>query len=344
MSSDKTEPENPDFSLTLSEDLLAAAVEAAEKRFSKKPDDEPLDVEFDEGTIDEDEVALDVDLSVDLDLDDPQLSADPELAGAAPADELLQLNTELIARVAELEAEGEELAEQVAQRDAQIESLRSTAGKLQEQVKRAKELNLKMSVRSNRLRDTQERLKLRYEDAQAKVRALEDLVAQARTQVRVSEDERERTRLRHVRELEELRTFGTEGFFKELLPVLDHLDLAMSHADDTSPERMVEGVRMIFAQLGNTLRRMGLTTIDPAPGAAFDPNQHDAMKNQVHPTIAQGHIIDVLQQGYAIGDRLIRAARVSVSGGPDEAPVSPSDEVLDGDAASAGASDTASEE
>ncbi|MCP4809252.1 MAG: nucleotide exchange factor GrpE [Proteobacteria bacterium] len=320
MSPDKPELENPDFSLNLSEELLAAAVEAADKRFAKKPgesealdedDDGSLDISFDEGPSTGDEIELTVDLSVDLDM--PTEIIPPDDGGGA--DELAALNDELIARVAELEAERDALTAQHERRVAEVESVRGTCQKLQEQLKRAKELNLKMSVRANRLRDTQDRLKLRHEDAQAKVRSLEDLVGQARNQVRSSEDERERTRVRHVRELDEMKSFGTEGFFKDLLPVLDHLDLALTHADDTPPERMVEGVKMIFDQLGNTLRRMGLVRVHPEQGASFDPNQHDAMKHSVHPEVPEGHILAVLQTGYSLGKRLIRAARVSVSSG-----------------------------
>ena len=330
MPSDKPEAENADFSLSISDDLLAAAVESAEKRFAKKPEanlGENPEVEFDEGPLADDEIALDVDLSLDMPTELHEAPSDEDLGD--PESELADLNDELLAKVAELEAERDRLAQALEHKTREVAHVRGTADKLQEQVKASKDRTMKMSVRANRLRETQERLKMRHEDAMAKVRSLEELVGQARSQVRMQEEERERTRVRHVRELDEMQSFGTEGFFKELLPVLDHLDLAMAHADDTPPETMVQGVRMIFDQLENTLRRLGLARVDPDQGDGFDPNHHEAMKHLTHDDVPEGHILDVLQTGYLLGDRLIRAARVSVSSGNvEDAPV-PSDVEVD---------------
>lgn len=336
MPTDKPDAENADFSLTISDDLLAAAVESAEKRFAKKPEaniGENPEVEFDEGPPADDEIALDVDLSVDMPTElheAPATDDDLDLGGDDLGGELASLNDELLAKVEELEAERDRLAQQLEHKTREVAHVRSTADKLQEQVKQGKDLNMKLSVRANRLRDTQERLKIRYEDAQAKIRSLEDLVGAARGQVRQQEEERERTRVRHGRELDEMKSFGTEGFFKELLPVLDHLDLALAHADDTPPETMVQGVRMIFDQLENTLRRLGLARVHPDQGGAFDPNHHEAIKHLTHDEVPEGHILDVLQTGYLLGDRLIRAARVSVSSGRfEDAPV-PSEVEVEG--------------
>ena len=336
--------ENPkeDFSLNLSDDLLAAAVEAVEKRMNKPEEEDPVEVELTES---EGDVELDLDLDLEVGLD--SLPSDPD-AGLEDLDEDVEdedsellvdaEKLQLLAQVEAVSAEKDSAVAALDHKEREVEHLRSVAEKLQAEVGRLKELNLKMSVRSKRLKEGYERQRLRHEDALAKVRQWEDLLGKARGTIRAQEEEQQRSRVRHQREIEETKIFGNEGFFKELLPVLDHMDLALAHAGDTPPDQMVEGVRMIYAQLEGTLRRMGLHKVDPSRGSAFDPTVHEAMKHLVCEDVPEGAVVEVLQTGFLLKDRLIRAARVSVSSGDgvDEEPVGSETEVeaADVDAAS----------
>jgi len=348
VSGDEPTEKAEDFSLTLSEDLLAAAVEAVEKRLqspgeSEGQDGEPVDVELTEEQADG-EIELDLDEVLQkIDWEDPPPSADE---GPDPLDEddedvddddsALMVDAEklqLLALVESIGAEKDGAVARLAHKDTEVEHLRNVAEKLQAEVARLKEVNLKLSVRGKRLKEGYERQRLRQEDALAKVRQLEDLLGKARETVRSQEEETIRSRARHVREIEETKVFGNEGFFRELLPVLDHMDLALAHADGTPPDKMVEGVTMIYAQLEGTLRRMGLEKIDPEPGSPFDPTHHEAMKHLESEEIEAGAVVEILQTGFVLKDRLIRAARVTVSSGDglDEQPVEDSGEVEDRD-------------
>lgn len=353
MSGDDNQETAEDFSLSLSDDLLAAAVEAVEKRMSK-PKSEPgedgdvdadLDVEL---TDSEGDIELDLDLDESLDLDGALTEAaatQESIDFDADADDGEDVSDEdsefvadaerlqILAKMESLEAERDSAGAALAHKEKEIDHLRNVAEKLRSEVTRLKELNLKLSVRNKRMKEGYERQRLRHEDALTKVRQWEELLGKARGTIRAQEEEVGRTRVRHQREIEETRTFGNEGFFKELLPVLDNMDLALAHSDQTPPDKMVEGVTMIYAQLEGTLRRMGLVKVDPSAGDAFDPTVHEAMKHVESDDIEGGAVFETLQTGFLLKDRLVRAARVSVSSGSatDEPPVHETSEVADTD-------------
>jgi molecular chaperone GrpE len=140
-------------------------------------------------------------------------------------------------------------------------------------------------------------------------------------------------RKRHGKELEEARQRAMEGLASELLPVLDNFELALaaheqhesaaSNAAETAS--MVEGVRMVRRLLRGTLERHGLTEI-PALDRPFDPNVHEAVGIDSQADVAPGHVSLVMQQGYSMGDRLLRAAKVMVAAAPEGAKRSSADD------------------
>ena len=351
MSGDDKQEKAEDFSLNLSENLLAAAVEAVEKRMGKEGDDEDgetLDVELTESEGD-DEVDIDIDIDAEDSLDlEAAVSAaatsaetfeeeeDEDVEDVEDEDSEHLVDAErlqMLAQLESLEAGRDSAVAALEHKEKEVEHLRSVAEKLQAEIGRVKELNLKMSVRRKRMKEGYERQRIRHEDALATVRKWEELLGAARGTIRAQEDEQHRTRLRHQREIEETKIFGNEGFFRELLPVLDHMDLALAHADDTPPQKMVEGVNMIYAQLKGMLHRMGLQKVDPKRGDPFDPKVHEAMTHLVCEDLEAGAVVEALQTGFLLRDRLIRAARVSVSSGTglDEEPVVLQGEVSDTD-------------
>jgi molecular chaperone GrpE len=115
---------------------------------------------------------------------------------------------------------------------------------------------------------------------------------------------------RAAREREEYVTFANERLVKELLPILDDLERALVAATEHQEAALEDGVRLVHQSLAGLLSRQGLKEIDA--GGAFDPHVHEALLSQ--PAEAEeGSVIDVVQKGYTLGDRVVRPARVVVA-------------------------------
>jgi molecular chaperone GrpE len=97
---------------------------------------------------------------------------------------------------------------------------------------------------------------------------------------------------------------------KKILPVLDDLELALQNrpADDA----WANGIELIVRKLQNTLESEGVKRIE-AKGAAFDPNFHEAITHEPSTEVESGHVIDVVRNGYVLGERVIRPASVRVA-------------------------------
>ena len=120
-------------------------------------------------------------------------------------------------------------------------------------------------------------------------------------------------RKRATREREEFVTFANERLVKELLPVLDDLERALVAATEHQEAALEDGVRLVHQALASLLARQGLQEIDAA--GKFDPHVHEALLSQ--PSDAEeGSVIDVVQKGYRLGDRVVRPARVVVAAAP----------------------------
>ncbi|WP_433088789.1 nucleotide exchange factor GrpE [Dactylosporangium sp. CA-052675] len=99
------------------------------------------------------------------------------------------------------------------------------------------------------------------------------------------------------------------------LPVLDHIDLALRHAD-ADPQSIVAGVRQVREQAVRVLSQLGFEPID-APGVPFDPRRHEAAEVVRDTGAEPGTVVRVLRPGFAAGDRLLRPATVVVSALPE---------------------------
>jgi molecular chaperone GrpE len=102
---------------------------------------------------------------------------------------------------------------------------------------------------------------------------------------------------------------------RELLPVLDNLERALDANEQHQEVQVAEGVKLVLQQLTDILGRRGLEPIAAEPGGPFDPHVHEALSTQPSEH-AEGTIAAVWQRGYTLGDRVVRPARVVVSGGP----------------------------
>jgi molecular chaperone GrpE len=105
------------------------------------------------------------------------------------------------------------------------------------------------------------------------------------------------------------------GLVRELLPVLDNLERALATAvhDDGDASPVVEGVRLVRADLIGVLERSGVEAFDPA-GEPFDPTVHEALSTRPAPEGTHaGIVMDVVEKGYRLNDTVLRPARVVVS-------------------------------
>ena len=123
-------------------------------------------------------------------------------------------------------------------------------------------------------------------------------------------------RKRAARDQESLVARAHERLVKELLPVLDDLERALEAAAEHEEAKLEEGVRLVERELREALRREGLQEIET--DGRFDPHVHEALVSQPSEE-EEGAVLQVLQKGYRLGDRVLRPARVVISQG---APVS----------------------
>ena len=140
--------------------------------------------------------------------------------------------------------------------------------------------------------------------------------------------ETDNVRKRAEREVAEARTYGIANFARDVIGVADNLSRALeaipadsrAHADETL-KALLDGVDITSRELNKTLQKHGIRQLDPR-GEKFDPNFHQAMFEVPDASAPAGTVVQVVQTGYAIGDRVLRPALVGVSkGGPKAAPV-----------------------
>ncbi len=131
----------------------------------------------------------------------------------------------------------------------------------------------------------------------------------------------ENLRRRTEREVADAKSYAVSSFARDLLGVADNLRRALESLGpngqdglDTAAKLMVEGVELTERELVKTLDKHGVKKLDPL-GQKFDPNMHQAMFEAPDPTHAKGHVVTVIQSGYAISGRVLRPALVGVSAG-----------------------------
>jgi len=118
-------------------------------------------------------------------------------------------------------------------------------------------------------------------------------------------------RKRAAREQLEFASRAAERLVKELLPVLDDLERALDAAEEHEEAKLEEGVRLVHRALADALQKEGLAEIET--DGRFDPHVHEALLTQPDDDVESGAILDVLQKGYRLGDKVLRPARVIVA-------------------------------
>jgi len=146
----------------------------------------------------------------------------------------------------------------------------------------------------------------------------------------------ENLRRRTQREVADTRQYAISNFARDVLSIGDNLDRAISTVSDEEKEgagttlaALVEGVEMTGREMVRVFAKHGVTKEEPI-GEKFDPNRHQAVFEVPNPSVASGMVVQVMQAGYMLGDRVLRPAMVGVSkGGPKPAPKAVPDEEAD---------------
>jgi molecular chaperone GrpE len=157
--------------------------------------------------------------------------------------------------------------------------------------------------------------------------ALAQEVAETKDKLLRALADMENLRRRTEREVADARVYGVTGLARDLIGVADDLRRALDAADESAAivdgpaKALCEGVEMIERQLLKVLEKHGIRMFDPQ-GAKFDPNVHQALFEVPDANIPAGSVVQVIQPGFMLGDRVLRPAMVGVSkGGPKTAPV-----------------------
>jgi molecular chaperone GrpE len=144
--------------------------------------------------------------------------------------------------------------------------------------------------------------------------------------------ETENVRRRSEREREDTAKYAMTGFARDVLGIADNLGRALAslapdaRGKDSSLDALISGIELTDRELTSVFERNGIKRIDPS-GERFDPNLHQAMMEIDDPSKPSGTVVQVLQTGYIIRDRLLRPAMVAVSkGGPIATTAQPSSE------------------
>jgi molecular chaperone GrpE len=161
------------------------------------------------------------------------------------------------------------------------------------------------------------------------VEALTKEIAEARDKTLRTLAEMENLRQRTRREVADAKTYGITGFARDVLDIADNLQRALDAvpaeakaAADPGLKALIEGVELTERSLLNALEKNGVKKFDPS-GEKFNPNFQQAMYEVPDPSVPAGTVVQVVQAGYMIGERVLRPALVGVSkGGAKAAPAS----------------------
>lgn len=302
------------FEIDIDADLLEAAVGAVERIQRQRNGDDPPEAPAPDG-------AAGASSAAEPEEDLPELPEDFEIdfdvSGLEDLDELANEDFEASAQVANVA---------ISQQQVEVQALSERLADLQDELDEVRQDRDRLAHRSTgflkerrrqqgHIRMIEERLK-RVEQHRQRLlderdEALQRIAVLEKDQQELSEDlalQKERVR----NEQSERRRTGAGPVLLEILPAIDNLELALEHAN-ADPGRVVQGLMMILQQLHLGLQRVGVSRVESAPGAAFDPEWHEAILEEPAEEHPPGHITRVLSAGYVYSGRLLRPAKVAVA-------------------------------
>lgn len=162
----------------------------------------------------------------------------------------------------------------------------------------------------------QEAADTELEALKAQIEKLEQEANEAKEQALRTAAEMQNLRRRTERDVENAHKYGQEKLINGLLPMLDNLDRALTSGENADGEdtlkSLIEGVELTRKSALDALQKFSVEILDPV-GEPFDPEFHEAMTMVPSPTAEPNSVIDVLQKGYTLNGRLLRAAMVVVA-------------------------------
>ena len=152
------------------------------------------------------------------------------------------------------------------------------------------------------------------EQLQAQLEETQQQLGEARDQMLRAVAEAQNARRRADKDISNARLFALESFSRDLLPVIDNLERATdsASADDAASSAIAEGVELTLKNFQDVLKRHHLEQVDPL-SEPFDPEFHEAISLVENKDVEPNTVINVVQKGYTLNGRLIRAAMVVVS-------------------------------
>jgi molecular chaperone GrpE len=150
--------------------------------------------------------------------------------------------------------------------------------------------------------------------------ALQEELAQARDRMLRLHADFDNFRKRAMKDREEALQYGSQNLVKDLLSVVDNLGRAIAHAQTSAGgdlQGLLQGVGLVWKELEGVLEKHHVHEIE-AKGQTFNPARHEAMAQIQDPNVPPNTIVEVLQKGYRLRDRLLRPARVVVAKPPEE--------------------------
>lgn len=150
------------------------------------------------------------------------------------------------------------------------------------------------------------------------IESLKNEVTDLKDRLMRSLADQENLRKRGERDRRDAETYGGQKLAKDLLSVSDNMKRALETVNDEQREAnkaLIEGIELTQRELLSAFAKHKIVPVSPEVGQKFDPNMHQAMFEAPFPDVKAGHILQVMAEGYMIGDRLLRPAQVGVSAG-----------------------------
>ena len=134
-----------------------------------------------------------------------------------------------------------------------------------------------------------------------------------------SQAELDNYRKRMAREKTEAIVFANRSLLEQLFPIIDNFEMGLKAAQDSEGDdsMIFQGMTMVYKQIGDFLSEQGVEIIQ-SDAVSFDPNLHEAIKQESSDEVAEGQILCTLRRGYRLKERVLRAANVVVSSGSSE--------------------------
>ncbi len=142
-------------------------------------------------------------------------------------------------------------------------------------------------------------------DIAEKIHSLEESLLRSRAEL-------DNALKRNISDIEKAHKYGVERLLKELLPVLDNLEHALSNFSAESSEEDKEGVALTLKSFESALDKFGISPIYPIINEQFDPIKHEAVMTSKDPLKENNEIESIFQRGWQLHERVVRPARVSV--------------------------------